>query len=172
MMLGIEQVELLLIVAAVVAVVSKRLNVPYTVGLVVAGLSLGLAPVEHGLTMTKDFVFGALLPPLVFEAALNIRWRALKQDLAFVGVLATLGVFVSAAVVAEGLVFLLGWGQGEAWVFAALISATDPVAIVAAFKEFGGRSRLRLLLESESLINDGTAAVAFALALAIALGTA
>jgi CPA1 family monovalent cation:H+ antiporter len=158
----------LLGVCIVVALVARRLHLPYTVGLVVTGGALAFAPIETGAALTHDFIFDVILPPLLFEAALSIHWRELRRDMLPILVLSTLGVVVSAGVVAAGLVALLAWPLAPAIVFGALIAATDPVAVIAMFKDAGVKGRLRLLVESESLFNDGVAAVAFALALAIA----
>jgi CPA1 family monovalent cation:H+ antiporter len=155
----------LLIVAIVVAIIARRLSLPYTVGLVAAGVGLAVADVGDGFTLTHDFIFDVILPPLLFEAALNIHWSELRQDLLPVLVLSTVGVAVSAAVVALGLVFLLHWPLAAALIFSVLIAATDPVAVIALFKDIGVKGRLRLLVESESLFNDGVAAVLFTLVL-------
>ena len=80
--------------------------------------------------------------------------------------LSIVGVVVSALVVAVGMAYLLNWPTGPALVFGVLIAATDPVAVIAMFKDTGIKGRLRLLVESESLFNDGVAAVLFGLALA------
>ncbi|MCX7280604.1 MAG: cation:proton antiporter [Alphaproteobacteria bacterium] len=159
----------LLLVAIIVAIAARRLRLPYTVGLVVAGVGLALAHVQTGLVLTHDFIYLIFLPPLLFEAALSIHWNQLRQDLVPVLVLSTLGVAVSALVVAGGMAYLLGWPMASAMVFGVLIAATDPVAVIAMFKDLGLTGRLRLLVESESLFNDGVAAVLFALALAWAL---
>ncbi|HEX2760668.1 MAG TPA: cation:proton antiporter, partial [Rhizomicrobium sp.] len=113
-----------------------------------------------------------ILPPLLFEAALNLHWHELKRDALPVLVLSTLGVVISAAVVAGGMTVLLAWPFAAALVFGVLIAATDPVAVIAMFKDVGLKGRLRFLVESESLFNDGVAAVFFALALAVAQGVA
>ena len=84
--------------------------------------------------------------------------------------LATVGLALAAAVTAAGMRYVVGWGWASAWVFGVLIAATDPVSVVATFREAGVRGRLRLLVEAESLLNDGTAAVGFAVALSIAVG--
>jgi CPA1 family monovalent cation:H+ antiporter len=110
------------------------------------------------------------LPPLVFEAALFISWRGLKTELPLVALLATLGVLVAASVTAVGMRYALNWDWGSAVVFGVLIAATDPVSVIATFKEAGVRGRLRLLIEAESLLNDGTAAVAFVTALGVLAG--
>jgi CPA1 family monovalent cation:H+ antiporter len=155
----------LLIVAIVVAIIARRLSLPYTVGLVVAGVGLAIAHTGDEFTLTHDFIFDVILPPLLFEAALNIHWSELRDDLLPVLVLSTIGVAVSVAVVAFGLVSLLHWPLAAALIFAVLIAATDPIAVIALFKDIGVKGRLRLLVESESLFNDGVAAVLFTLAL-------
>lgn len=156
----------LLLIAILVAIVARRLSLPYTVGLVIAGIGLALARIDIGLILTHDFVFDVILPPLLFEAALSLHWSDLKKDMLPVLTLSILGVVITALVVAAGMSYLLKWAAGPALVFGVLISATDPVAVIAMFKDVGVKGRLRLLVESESLFNDGVAAVLFGLALA------
>lgn len=155
----------LLLIAILVAIVARRLRLPYTVGLVVTGIVLAMAKVKTGAELTHDLIFDAILPPLLFEAALSMHWRELRRDLIPVLVLSFLGVLVSAAVVAIGLMRFLNWPVAPAIIFGALIAATDPVAVIAMFKDAGVKGRLRLLVESESLFNDGVAAFVFSLAL-------
>lgn len=166
----VERMEIMLLTAAVVAMLARRLNLPYTIGLVVAGIGLALAPAIPETPLTPDLIFLAFLPPLVFEAAIQIRWEQLRRNLPVVLVLATLGVMISAAVTAAGLHYTVGWGWEAAVLFGVLIAATDPVSVIATFRELGVRGRLRLLVESESLFNDGTAAVFFFIALSVAMG--
>ena len=158
---GIE----LLGVAMAVAIVARRLRLPYTVGLVATGLALALARLPLDLALTHDVLFEVILPPLLFEAALSISWRELKRDLTLVLALSTVGVLLGAGVVAGGLVWTLGWPLAPAMAFGALIAATDPIAVIAMLREAGVTGRLRLVIESESLFNDGAAALLFALIL-------
>jgi len=162
----VERTIALLAVAMVVAILARRLRLPYTVGLVLSGLALALARVDVGLALTHDFIFDVILPPLLFEAALNLHWSDLKRDLFPVLSLATFGVVLCAAVVAAGLTMGLHWPLGPALAFGALIAATDPIAVIALLRETGVKGRLRLLIESESLLNDGVAALLFTLILA------
>jgi CPA1 family monovalent cation:H+ antiporter len=155
----------LLIAAIFVALAARRLHLPYTVGLVLAGVALALSPLHTGIRLTHDLIFFLLLPPLLFEAALCIHWRALARDLLPILALSILGVAIAAVTVAAGLVLVLGWQVAPALVFAVLIAATDPVSVIALFKDLGIGGRLLLLVETESLLNDGVAAVLFALAL-------
>lgn len=160
-----DRTILLLIVAVLVALAARRLRLPYTVGLVVTGLGLALARIGTGAALTPEFIFGAILPPLLFEAALNIHWSELRRDALPILTLATLGVVISALVVAAGMTHLAAWPWPPALLFGILIAATDPVAVIAMFKDTGVKGRLRLLVEGESLLNDGVAAVLFVLAL-------
>lgn len=157
----LSQLGFLLFVSAVVAMLTRRLHLPYTVGLVLAGMALYFSHVYIRWHLSRDLIFSVFLPPLVFEAALFIHWREFKKELPVVTLLATVGVALAAAVTALGMHYALAWDWGSAIVFGVLIAATDPVSVIATFKEAKVHGRLRILIESESLLNDGTAAVAF-----------
>jgi len=161
---------LLLLIAAVVAMLTRRLRFPYSVGLVAAGIVFAALPFAPDVVLTKDLIFTALLPPLLFEAAFNIPWARLRRNASVIIVLATLGVLLSACVTATGMHFLMHWQWTGALVFGVLIAATDPVSVIATFKEAKAQGRLLVLIEGESLLNDGTAAVAFGVAVALASG--
>lgn len=156
----------LLVVAIVVAILARRVHLPYTVGLIITGAALAASRIDVGIALTREFIFDVALPPLLFEAALFIHWRELRRDLHPILTLATLGTAISAAVVTAGMVWALKWPIQAALTFGVLIAATDPVAVIAMFKDTGVKGRLRLLVESESLLNDGVAAVLFGLVLA------
>ena len=160
----------LLLVAAVVAIMTRQLRLPYSVGLVGAGMGLALLPVAPKISFTKELIFNLLLPPLLFEAALNLRWNQLRRELGLIAVLATAGVVIAGTVTAVGMHYLAGWEWLSAMIFGALIAATDPVSVLATFRDSKVHGRLRLLIEAESLINDGTAAVAFSVAVSFAAG--
>ena len=163
---GLKQIVGVLAVAMVVAIAARRFKLPYTAGLVVVGAVLAFSKADLGIPLTRDLIFNLILPPLLFEAALNISGSALLGDIVPILVLSLFGTVVAAAVTASGAIWLLGWPAPSALVFGALIAATDPVAVIAMFKDNGLKGRLRLLVESESLFNDGVAAVLFVMALA------
>jgi CPA1 family monovalent cation:H+ antiporter len=163
---------LLLLVASAVAMVSRRVRLPYSVGLVSAGIVLAFLPTGVELPLTRDLVFGIFLPPLVFEAALQLRWRPFLRDLPVTLTLAFLGVAIAALSVAAGVRVFLGWSWLGAGLFGVLIAATDPVSVIAAFKEMRVEPRLSMLVESESLLNDGAAAVGFGVLATVAAGGA
>lgn len=168
--IGIETIEIILLIGAVVAIIARRLKIPYTVGLVVAGIILAFVPLGLEVNFSKELIFKVLLPPLIFEAALYIHWKELKRDLLPVITFASVGVLLSAGITAAIMHFVVGWDWTMAALFGVLIAATDPVSVIATFKEAKVEGRLRLLVEAESLFNDSTAAVAFTIALAFAMG--
>ena len=160
-------IELLLIVS-LVAIAVRRLRVPYTVALVIVGLLLTTQhPVD--LRFTPELILGLLVPPLVFEAAFHLNVRELRRNLAGVLLLTVPGVIITTLIVGRLVGFLTPLSLPLALVFGALISATDPVAVVALFRALGAPRRLALLVESESLFNDGTAIVVFNLVVAAAI---
>jgi len=170
--MSVSQLGLILVVACVVAIVSRRLRLPYSVGLVAAGIGLALLAGSMNVAISPDLIYTVLLPPLIFEAALQLKWRPFRDNLPVTLTLAFPGALLTGAVIAAGMHVLVGWGWLGSALFGALIAATDPVSVVAAFREMKVVPRLSLLVESESLLNDGAAAVAFALLVALAHGAA
>lgn len=160
----------LLLVASIVGVLARRSHVPYSVGLVVGGIGLALLPWHPSIGLSRELVYSGILPPLIFEAAYDLRWDALKPNLALVVVLATVGVLLSALATGAVIAGLVHWPISAALVFGILIAATDPVSVLATLKEIGARGRLPLIIEAESLLNDGTAAVLFAIAIGFMTG--
>ena len=167
---GFERLGLILVVASLVAMLSRRSGLPYTAGLVLAGMALALFPAGSDLPLSRELIFNVFLPPLIFEAALQLKWSRFREQMPVTLVLAFLGVGISAAVVAGGMRWGLGWSWLGAAFFGVLIAATDPVSVIAAFKEMRAERRLGVVVESESLLNDGVAAVAFAMLLGVAAG--
>jgi CPA1 family monovalent cation:H+ antiporter len=166
----LSELGFLLFVSALVAMLTRRLHLPYTVGLVLAGMGLYFSHIYLKWHLSKELIFSVFLPPLVFEAALFIHWGEFEKDLPVVGLLASAGVVLTAAVTAAGMYYGVDWDWGSAVVFGVLIAATDPVSVIATFKDANVHGRLRLLIEAESLLNDGTAAVAYVAVLAALAG--
>jgi monovalent cation:H+ antiporter, CPA1 family len=171
MNISIQYIATFLLIASIVAITARRLKIPYTVGLMLTGIFLAVSPFpSDDIEITKDLIFTILLPPLIYEAAIYIKWQELRRDLLVIITLATVGVLIAAAVTAAGMHYLANWGWQSAILFGVLIAATDPVSVIATFKEAGVHGRLRLLVEAESLFNDSAAAIAFSIALAFATG--
>jgi len=158
----------LLLIASLVAIVVRRLHIPYTVALVVVGLILTTqSPVKFELT--PGLILALFVPPLVFEAAFHLNFNELRKNLTSILVLAIPGVLITTLIVGGILSFTTSLSLVTALVFGSLIAATDPVAVVALFRLLGVPKRLSVLVEGESLLNDGTAFVLFNIMLAIAL---
>jgi CPA1 family monovalent cation:H+ antiporter len=154
-----------LTIAAIVAIVIRRVRFPYTVALVLVGLVLSFFPNVLSLDVSSELILAVLVPPLIFEATLHIKWRELREDLPLVLFLAVGGTLVSTFIVGILVFQFLDIPLIGALAFGALISATDPVAVIAFFRRLGVSKRLSILMEGESLLNDGVAIVIFSLAL-------
>ncbi len=158
----------LLLVASLVAIAVRRIRVPYTVALVVAGLFSTFQQSLH-LQLTPELILVLFVPPLVFEAALHLGIRHLRENLLPILVLAIPGVLLTTIIVGVIVSFGTQLPLISALVFGALVAATDPVAVVALFRAMGAPKSLTVIVESESLFNDGIAIVLFNLLLALAL---
>src|SRR6476659_409633 len=167
---SLAPIGVLLLAACLIAILTRRLGLPYIVGLVVAGFLIALLPNSPNLPLSRELIFNILLPPLVFEAALQLEWKRFRAELPLTLTLAFVGVAIAAAVVAAGLHAIIGWSWIGAALFGVLIAATDPVSVIAAFRDMGCLPRVSMVVESESLLNDGVAAVGFAMLSAIAVG--
>jgi CPA1 family monovalent cation:H+ antiporter len=167
---GIEFLVWLLIVAAIIAMLAKRLRIPYTVSLVLGGLLLGviqlpiLSPLQPGHRpdwLTPDVILILFLPALVFEGSVKVDVRELLRNSVPLLLLANVGVLLAALVTGYLLHWLIGLPVLIALLFGCIISATDPISVLAIFKDLRVDKRLSLIMEGESLLNDGTAVVLF-----------
>lgn len=159
----------LLGVAALVAIVVRPLRLPYSVALVVVGLLAGIGASTltpgGGPVIAPEIVLVVLLPGLVFEAAYRLDLHHVRRSLGGLMLLSVPGVLISAGVVALFLHFATGLRLDLAVIVGAMVSATDPAAVVATFKRLRVPPALRTVVEGESLLNDGTGLVVFAIAL-------
>jgi CPA1 family monovalent cation:H+ antiporter len=158
----------LLLVVSLVAIGVRRMHIPYMVALVIAGLLLTTqSPIK--VELTPELILALFVPPLVFEAAFQLNFSELQRNLTSILTLAAPGVILTTLIIG-GILTLSGQLSLQmALVFGALISATDPLAVVAIFRKLGMPARLSVLVEGESLLNDGTAIVIFNLMLVVAL---
>ncbi len=155
--------------AALVALLTRRSGLPYSVALVLLGLVIaGIGAPAH-LAITPELVLIVLVPGLVFEAAYRLDIAELRQTFVGAAILAVPGVLVSAGVVALVLT-ASGLEPSLAFIVGAIVSATDPVSVIATFRTLGAPARLATLVEAESLFNDGTAVVIFLIAVRAATG--
>jgi len=168
----------LFVVATAVAIAARRFGFPYTVALVVAGLALGALNAFEAPHLTRNLLFAVFLPPLLFEAAYHIEFREFWRDKTTILALAVPGVAATVALTTvllgpvAGVTDTLGhFGWQHALLFSASIAATDPIAVVGLFKSLGAPRRLAMLVEGESLLNDGTSIVFFTLVLSVVAGS-
>ncbi|MEM6521134.1 MAG: sodium:proton antiporter [Cyanobacteria bacterium P01_C01_bin.70] len=174
LLLTIEiDILILLLVACFAAIALKRLQFPYTIGLVVVGLILGWLSLHveafailQTLSLSHDLILFVFVPPLIFDSALNLDGRLLFRNLRPILLLAAPGLLISTAIVGGILSYSTPLTLSQSLLFGSLISATDPVAVIALFKELGAPKKLAVLVEGESLFNDATAIVVFNIILA------
>lgn len=172
----ILQISVLLTAAVLLGVFARRIHLQLTVVLTLVGFlagwlgePLGIESPLRGEEFEEVLVF-LFLPVLIFAAALGISTRAFFRNLGPILVLATVAFVISAVLVGAALNLGLGIPLTAALLFGALISATDPVAVVAIFRQLGVPRRLLTMVEGESMLNDGVAIVLFNILLAAALG--
>jgi CPA1 family monovalent cation:H+ antiporter len=156
---------LVLALTALTVVLAPKVKVPPTVGLVLVGLLLNVTGLWH-VTLDPQLIFYVLLPVVIFEASFNLEARDFVADWPRTVFLAFPGVGIMCVVVGLGM-HLLGQPYVVAFLFAAIVAATDPVSVVALFRDVGVAPRLRTIIESESIMNDGAGAAVFAVTVAI-----
>lgn len=159
MPLPLAEFVALLTLASVTAVVVQWIRIPYTVGLVLVGLAVSGLGFFQDIHVTSDLILLVFLPPLLFEAALELNIRGIGRAMPVILLLAIPGVAVSAVLIGLPLARLTPLSLWSALLFGAFISATDPVAVVSSFRRLHALSSLTCTIEGESLFNDGTALV-------------
>jgi CPA1 family monovalent cation:H+ antiporter len=157
---------LILLIAAAVGIVAKRLRIHYNIALVLTGAAVGAAQALPRVALDPAIVLQVFLPILLLEAALSTDARRLRENLAPVALLAVPGMLATIFAAA----FVLKMGIALPWLSAlllgALLATTDTIAVIAAFRKVRVPHRLQAIVENESLFNDGTALVAFSTILA------
>jgi len=153
----------LLLIANISHFVSKKISFPYSILLLLTGAVLHLAKdtlvIFKDFSLTPELLFFVFLPPLLFESAFHLDFRKLKKDALIISVFASFGVVIAAIVAGFGLYWTLGIPFWISLLFAAIISSTDPIAVITIFKDLGVPKRLLQMLDAESMLNDGTSII-------------
>lgn len=163
---AVRLIVVLLAMVALTTAVARRVRLPESVALVFVGILVAAALPRVPVEITPELVLLVLVPGLVFEAAYGIDWAELRPLLGIVALLAVPGVLISAAITAYALHLGIGLPLALGLIVGAAVAATDPVAVIATFARLEAPRQLRVIVESESLLNDGTALVLFGLAVA------
>ncbi len=170
---NIEIILILLLAVAVLAIVARRIGVPYPILLVLGGALLGFVPGLPQIELAPDLVFLIFLPPLLYSDGWLTSWRDFRADLRNIGLLSiglVIATTVIVAVVAHALIPAFTWPA--AFVLGAVVSPTDAVAATAIAQRVGLPRRLVTIVEGESLVNDATGLVVYRFAVAaVATGT-
>ncbi|GCE50119.1 CPA1 family monovalent cation:H+ antiporter [Thermosporothrix hazakensis] len=166
-----RELVLLLVIASLVIAITRKLSVPYTLGLVVAGVGLGLSGWIPDLRLDPDLVLFVLLPPLLFEGAWSVKLSLLRENWRAIFFLAGPGLLLSLGILAVTFHFFDGLDWIVALLLAAALSPTDPVAVLGLFRQLHVNERLSNIIEGESLFNDGVAGSLYQTFLAVALLT-
>ncbi len=146
---------------------SRWLKMPFAVGLLLGGIWLSFLETQFNFGFLEYFhfspeiVFYVFLPTLIFESAYHLNFRYFRRIFREVTILATVGLLLATTIVGFGLSYFLDIPLGVSFLFGALISATDPVAVLAIFKEVHAPEKLETIVDGESLLNDATALVLF-----------
>lgn len=167
-----EPMIALLVVATMVGIFSHKIKLPYTVLLMLVGIGLSFIGLVPNIELTRELLLGVFLPALLFEAAIHFPSNELKKFAPTIAMLVAPGVILTA--LATALVLLVelstfgvdaGMGFMHYLLFGTIIAATDPIAVIALFKQLGVKRNLSIILEGESLFNDGTAIVLYTVVL-------
>ncbi|PZV07242.1 MAG: sodium:proton antiporter, partial [Leptolyngbya sp.] len=157
----------LLMVATVVALITRRLRIPYVVGLVLAGLSITKSLLPQAVGLNPEVILNLFLPILIFEAAINTDISRLRGTIKPIALLAGPGVVLAAAITATLLHLGLGMATITAAAIGVILTITDTVSVIAAFRSVPIPPRLATIVEGESLFNDGIALVLLGIITAI-----
>jgi len=169
---GYSIVIILLAIAIGLSFAAKRINFPYPVLLLLAGIGVGFIPDFDVISIRPDVVFLLFLPPFLYEAAYNISFREFRKNISTISLLAFTLVFATTGTIAVCVHYFIGLEWHLSFVLGAILSPPDAIAAAGATKGLHLPHRTNTVLEGESLINDASALVAFRFAVAAVAGTA
>ena len=156
----------LLGVVALLAQLARMIGVPYPIFLVLGGVGVGLVPAFPDVNLPPEIIFLVFIPPLLLSAAFSSSPRDLRAHARPIGLLSVCLVLLTTGTVAAVAHFVAGLPWAAAFVLGAVVAPTDPVAAEATFRRLGVPDRVHTIVGGESIINDGTALVAYNIAVA------
>jgi monovalent cation:H+ antiporter, CPA1 family len=157
----IDLLAVFIIAGGVGVFVAKIGRFPYTIALLLAGLAVSILHIQIDIQLSHDLILLVLLPPLLFEGAATTNFERFRENIVPILALAVPGLIVSILVLGWLGHYAFGFPLLIATLFAAMILPTDPVSVLALFEELGAPDRLSVMVEGESLINDGVGVVIF-----------
>lgn len=160
----------LLVLATIVAMMGRYIKIPYALALVITGLAVGVTDLFQQIYLDPHVLFAIFLPPLLFDAAINMSVNVLARNWRPVAIYAVAGTVVAAVITGQMAHHFLGLPLAAALVFGALISPTDPISVIAILKELKVGKNLNVIMEAESVFNDGVAIVLFTILASFASG--
>jgi len=156
----------LLGIVALLAQLARMVGVPYPIFLVLGGIGVGLVPAFPDVVLPPEVIFLVFIPPLLLSAALSSSPRDLRAHARPIGLLSVCLVLLTTGTVAAAAHSVIGLPWAAAFVLGAVVAPTDPVAAEATFRRLGVPDRVHTIVGGESIINDGTALVAYNIAVA------
>jgi len=159
----------LLIVSSIVSLITKYIKFPYTIALVVIGFIIGLLNLPVDFQFNPEVILFIFLPPLIFEGAYHTDFNEFKRNIKSISAFSIFGVLLSTFFIGLFLNKFLGFPLGVAFLFGAIISPTDPVSVLAIFKKVRIPKKLSVIIEGESIFNDGGGIVLFKIILGFIL---
>jgi CPA1 family monovalent cation:H+ antiporter len=165
----VRMLIVLLLIALTVILVTRRLSVPYTLGLVVVGLLISIVGLLPDIHLTPELVLFVFLPALLFEGSWSMQLKQLRDNWLPIFLLVGPGLLISLLLIALLLHFLAGLEWSLAFLLGALLSPTDPVAVLGLFRQLQVNVHLSSIIEGESLFNDGVAGALYQTFLSVVL---
>ena len=165
-----------LVITCILQVIAKRWSsIPYTAMLIIVGFSVQKISTSAGhpinIKLSPEIIYFILLPLLLFESSFRINIHHFRLQFHTISALATIGLLISVAVVAGIVAATTNLSLATALLFGAVISSTDPIAVIALFKQLGAPRRLGLVADGESMLNDATSVIVFKVIASIVIGS-
>ena len=151
----------LLILMVLVSLITQRFRMPYTVALVFAAIFSSMISPHSLPQFSKETFLSILLPPVIFQAAIRYDISEIRRNGSIIFSLTFIGTLLSALLIGFFINFILNIPLLEAFLLGVIISPTDPTAVISTLRKFSVPRRLSLIIEGESLFNDGIAVVAY-----------